>query len=495
MAKKNAFATFTVLVGVAADAAAAQDSLDGIDTTYLESGAFGWVKTGPAADTYFRLDITSVLAPDGVTIIEPLVGPGRWLEFSGGGGAACLIPRFHEIYVDANTTTPPVDQNGSLSCPYDSIQTALDTIPPLDPLDFQELQCAYVLNVADGVYDEDVTMPSLRTVTIRATGGAQNTIAPIAGISTIVAGPGVFIIDPTFTVTRTLTIEYSGLTGSGGASDIPPQLVFEGLAVGQVEVNADGSDPTLILQAGQTWKDCTVVAWDDVGQSDKYAGLIELRNTSLDILGGASGGTDATFDCEHSVGGSWGFITRMRSDKCVFDELVFDSDAAPSPPWLSSFDMTDTIITTDVDEFVGGGLAAAIRMDSNTVFWCELLGSMSTTQVRSVQDLTAESYQHLVDTGFSFGEAFSTLMVDASLVDPSPISLPLISGAWARPSVGALMARQAVVKNRSVSSFDVLVSAIGGDTIEGGASVTLAPGEGAIFVPRTATDWERIATI
>lgn len=91
MAAKNAMPLFTPAFGVAASAAEALDSLDGIDTTALDSGASGWVKTGPNANTLYQLDKTSTATPNGTSVIAPLSGPGRWLEFSGGGASGQVL--------------------------------------------------------------------------------------------------------------------------------------------------------------------------------------------------------------------------------------------------------------------------------------------------------------------------------------------------------------------------------------------------------------------
>lgn len=76
----------TADVAVAATAAQIPLSLDGIDTTPLASGHFGVITTGALTGKLYRLDAASTAAPDGVTVIAPLTGPGRWLEWAGPGG-------------------------------------------------------------------------------------------------------------------------------------------------------------------------------------------------------------------------------------------------------------------------------------------------------------------------------------------------------------------------------------------------------------------------
>lgn len=88
----NGFGVFTVLVGLAADADR-DNSLDGINTVHLDTGVLGWVQTGTSAASLFWLDKSdSTTTPDGVTVIQPLTGPGRWkLLTSAGGAPACTL--------------------------------------------------------------------------------------------------------------------------------------------------------------------------------------------------------------------------------------------------------------------------------------------------------------------------------------------------------------------------------------------------------------------
>jgi len=98
-----ALPVFSVLVAVAG-VGQATDSLDGVDTTPLESGHLAWVRTGPAANTLFRLDKSdTTTAPDGVNVVQPLTGPGRWHLLAGGGGGSTASIQI----VDTISATPP----------------------------------------------------------------------------------------------------------------------------------------------------------------------------------------------------------------------------------------------------------------------------------------------------------------------------------------------------------------------------------------------------
>lgn len=71
-----------------AAASDSKDSLDGIDLALgqYESGTVGFVR---ATNAYYRYDSASAAAPDGVTVVQPLSGPGRWIRIlSGAAGAS-----------------------------------------------------------------------------------------------------------------------------------------------------------------------------------------------------------------------------------------------------------------------------------------------------------------------------------------------------------------------------------------------------------------------
>lgn len=65
------------------------DSLNGINTTTLPDGSLCYVT---APHKRFGLHRESVLTPDGTTIIEPLVGPGRWIIENAGGSITIPFP-------------------------------------------------------------------------------------------------------------------------------------------------------------------------------------------------------------------------------------------------------------------------------------------------------------------------------------------------------------------------------------------------------------------
>lgn len=75
-----------------ATASDSKDSLDGIDLALgqYESGTVAYVR---ATNTYYYYDAASAAVPDGVTVVQPLSGPGRWLLLSASVGGDCAVIR------------------------------------------------------------------------------------------------------------------------------------------------------------------------------------------------------------------------------------------------------------------------------------------------------------------------------------------------------------------------------------------------------------------
>lgn len=72
------------ILGACATRLGLGDSLENVNTTTLDDGAFCYVT---AAHLHFELHKDSTASPDGVTIIAPIAGPGRWVEATGGAGS------------------------------------------------------------------------------------------------------------------------------------------------------------------------------------------------------------------------------------------------------------------------------------------------------------------------------------------------------------------------------------------------------------------------
>jgi len=174
-----------------------------------------------------------------------VIGSGRYgretypqAPTPGGGGGACLAPLSTTLYVDAGTTTPLVDQNGSISCPYATITQAFANIalrsvgpPPV----------AVVLS--PNLYVEDLVIPPGHFILMQSIGGLSVLIGthtyttPAFGGDLFLTSDG---IDWIGSLTATAPIGTSGVLafnetaittglGTGGAA-FAPQIIATGWA-------------------------------------------------------------------------------------------------------------------------------------------------------------------------------------------------------------------------------------------------------------------------
>lgn len=91
----------------------AGQALENIVVTPLQDGALCYVATGPAKGEW-QLDKASVAVPDGVDVIAPIGGSGRWLRLASEGGAplagAALRSslRFTAVEIGGNLSTTDI---------------------------------------------------------------------------------------------------------------------------------------------------------------------------------------------------------------------------------------------------------------------------------------------------------------------------------------------------------------------------------------------------
>lgn len=174
-----------------ATASDAKDSLDGIDLALgqYESGTVAFVRV---TNTYYYYDETSVAPADGVTVVAPLSGPGRWLLLSSAvAPGTCTVIRVVQ------------DGSGDFTTIEDALAFANANATAAEP---------YTIVVCPGSYVPDVTLAfDNQYVSMRA--AQPMTVA-------ITASPGV-------TPLMQLGI-------AGGASFYPSQC-FEGLVLSRVD--------------------------------------------------------------------------------------------------------------------------------------------------------------------------------------------------------------------------------------------------------------------
>lgn len=478
-----------------------KSSLEGVNTFQLPDGALCIVQEPDGADyQFFR---ASTAAPDGDTIIEPTAGPGRWFKRTTLPTTVCLLPLFRTIYVDGNTTTAPVDQNGTISCPYDGIQKALDTIPPLSGADpaaiLADARQGFVILIAPGIYSELITMPLIgRMIILRATGGlAQPSFAPIGTPSGLgpIEGPPVRIEG----AETGLLMDYSFLTGVSTETSICPYYQFEGLFIELVVIDAGAVDPDVLAGCLSSYRDCWIVQLSDEKNIQKYVGQLDFRNTFVALIGAGEAGLLA----ERSHFGSVD-VGRAQGQDSVFDEL--EQFAADFPSLESSVMMHDCEFTTDYSAFD----SPPTKHDGVTEYLASLVGALSTAESRRVQDLVGNGYWKLQK--LTFGATSEVMFPDVSaavLTNPNaaartfvlPGLVPPNGADYSHASAGGAgssqMSRVIMVKSSSDSDplGIVTLDPSSTTTIEGAATRPLSPGESLILLPDgAANNWEIVAS-
>ncbi len=94
----------------ARDSLSGTDGLDSINTTPLNQGALVL-----AAGEIFKLDRNSVALADGVTIVAPFAGPGRWILLAAPGGMLISVPNIGTLVLLA-PSSPSLVWVESLRC-------------------------------------------------------------------------------------------------------------------------------------------------------------------------------------------------------------------------------------------------------------------------------------------------------------------------------------------------------------------------------------------
>lgn len=436
-----------------------------------------------------------------------IIGRGRYARETypqppkGNGGVVCLLPLFRTIYVDGNTTVDPADQNGTISCPYDGIQKALDTIPELDVIDpLRDAEQGFVVMIAPGYYDEEITMPLIgRMIILRATGGfAQPSFAPIGtptGLGPL-EGPPVRIEGGP---TAGILMDYSFLTEVSPETSICPYYQFEGLFVERMIVDAGEVDFDILAGCISSYRDCWVIDLFDEKNESKYNGQFDFRNTFVALLSAGEAGLLA----ERSHFGSV-IIGRAEGQNSVFDELEqFGGDFPDLEP---SVMFHDTEFTTDYSAFD----VPATKHDGVTEYLASLVGALSIAESRRVQDLVGNGYWKLqkLTFGVTGGVMFPDVSV-ALLTNPNAAARTFIIPGLAGPngsdyshgSAGGSgtnqMSRIILVKNSADSDplGIVTLDPSSATEIEGAATRPLAPGESLLLISDgAANNWEILAS-
>lgn len=196
-----------------ASASDAKDSLDGIDLALgqYESGTVAFVR---ATVTYYYYSAASVAPADGVTVVAPLSGPGRWLLLSSSVSAgSCAVLRVAQ------------DGSGDFGTIEDALVFANANATATEPYTIVACPGSYV---PVGVLDFSNRYVSLRaqmpqTVSITA----APTVTPLVNISWTV-----------------------------GAPDVVPAQEFSGLFLARLDTGTLVESAALTSQVAVVFRDC-----------------------------------------------------------------------------------------------------------------------------------------------------------------------------------------------------------------------------------------------
>lgn len=419
-----------------------------------------------------------------------IIGRGRYARETypqsrgGGGAAACLAPLHRTIYVDGNTAIPLADRNGSISCPYGTIQAALDTIPaPPDLSDALDLSQPFVLLVASGNYFEDVVLPvNGYSVHIQAIGGSgpAETFDPFL-LGSAAWGPSVF-------VTEFLLAPSGPAWDDDPGAVIAPTYQFESIVSNVFDLDATAivgeelmNNTTLIFRRS-SFEELV-----DVGEDpDKWQSIINIRESTFAFISTK----DVAYIAEHSL---LGFVEclAMRSADSVIDDIeLFGTTTFPE------FAFNDTVITTSLATFFGD----IVFLDGVTSYYAEKNSAISVFESREVSEDNSNAFLHASRNLLPLGGGITTFRDGDTFISANATGVGgarrVILPSIASVTIGGtsnLLAGQRIVASDTASIGSVLPEPAFPDVIRGGNPV-LGPGESAVFVPIDASTWVVVAT-
>lgn len=420
-----------------------------------------------------------------------IIGRGRYARETypqpprGNGGAVCLLPLHRTIYVDGNTTTPLADRNGSISCPYGTIQAALDTIPdPPDLSDVLDLSQPFVLLVASGVYFEDVVLPvNGYSVHIQAIGGSgpAETFDPFAFFGSAAWGPSVFITE--------IVLAPSGPAwdGAPGAA-IAPTYQFESIISNVFDLDAAAIVDTEMMESTSLiFRRSSFEELVDVAEEDnKWQSVINIRESTFAFISTK----DAAYIAEHSL---LGFVEclAMRSADSVIDDIELLGTTT-----FPEFAFNDTVITTSLATFFGD----VIFLDGVTSYYAAKNSALSTFESREVSEDNSHAFLHSSRNLSVAAGGITTFRPEDTFISANAtaagrrIILPSIASLTIGGQVGGdLLTGQRIVASDLASLGGVTAEAAFPDTVRGGNPV-LGPGESVVLVPVDSAEWVVVAT-
>jgi hypothetical protein len=419
--------------------------------------------SGPFADT-------QVAGSSKGTRFMGLVVTGDVL--GGGGGGPCLTPLSRVYYVDGGTTTPLVQQNGSISCPFASIQQAIDAVPVRPPTVADQL-VPWTFRIVPGFYDEDLVLRADGAVVFEPIG---NPGAPYQ------ASIAVLLIDAALTAPRNITLTGNPLLGSFG---VPLATFSYFLFGGMPRVG----DPTI---TGIVFNSCLVT--DEI-DGEPGGG----RQTAVGLINGtaAQSNVTATSFLANNGGTVFGTCT-VSEDATILNGSQINELAGTLGSGAEVGDSAVTFLNTNasgqiantyiqiITPFIPG--AQDFHLDNFTAGFYANQGLG--------MDVTLPTQQLLSSEAPSFGRyivwtAVALTVIARNGVNPwwpnvymcttpapgFPIFLPFVS-EWYGPGpslTAESTSRDLIIKNRGVGPLAIVPQA--GETIDGvAAPLVIAPG-------------------
>lgn len=175
---------------VALSAADRPTSLDGFDTTALASGHLAILSAGDAKGSLYRLDKASTAAADGVAVIAPLQGPGRWLLMQDGLTDSEAIPQPFQPNVQNNQSKSSETNYTGAFYWLERVVTFNRLLLNIENLPAGDAPGRVLLYQApDGVFAN--SLPLVATFDFTATVTGRTAVAPVSG-SLVALARGVF---------------------------------------------------------------------------------------------------------------------------------------------------------------------------------------------------------------------------------------------------------------------------------------------------------------
>jgi hypothetical protein len=289
-------------------------ALENINTEFLGDGALCYVSTGALGQWQLQKD--SVAVPDGVTIVEPIAGPGRWFLKTGGGGGGAVDSVSGINGISVAPATGNVVASGSALYARDASNGPM--LANVDMDDNNILLVPSVTNTAGAL-----VLSAAADVLISSTGADVEMLTLSGQISGIAGAPsGIF-----FNATDAAATAILSATGSGGTA----RLVASGASAtaevlgGAVDV-ASGLGRDAQLRSGTSNNATatgavTVATGDNTDTGD--AGVLTLKG------GFAGGGNGSQLVLQGATAGAGGGIQMIAGAGAVPGSVFIQAGGGP----------------------------------------------------------------------------------------------------------------------------------------------------------------------